>query len=118
MVTIHLTDDLERIVQSAVRTGRYASEDDVVRDALLRLAQTTRESTGTAGQTNEPGQEGKLLTKTEFHRHLVTIGLMDRVPDSKPAPGDPDAPLVDHEGEIISEMVIRERLIEWLAGFL
>ena len=118
MITIHLTEDLERLVLDAVGTGRYASQDDVVRDALLRLGQTASETTRTSGQGNEPGQEGKPLTKNEFHRHLVKIGLMDQVPDSKTAAGDPNDELIDHEGEIISENVIRERLIEWLLTFL
>jgi Arc/MetJ-type ribon-helix-helix transcriptional regulator len=34
---IHLSEDLEQIVQDAVRTGLDAREDDVVRDALTRL---------------------------------------------------------------------------------
>ena len=118
MLTVHLAEDLERFVVGAVQTGRYASADDVVRDALLRLEQTAREASGASGQGAEPGQEGKPLTKTEFHRHLVKIGLMDQVPDSKPSAGDPDEELIDHEGEIISETVIRQRLIEWLLTFL
>jgi hypothetical protein len=33
-------------------------------------------------------------------------------------PDDADAPSIDDEEEIISDVVIRERLIEWLVGFL
>jgi len=43
---------------------------------------------------------------------------MDQAPDSNAASGDPNEQLIDNEGEIISETVIRERLIEWLIGFL
>ena len=39
-MTIDLSKDLEQIVHDSVRTGLYAREDDVIRDALLRLKQT------------------------------------------------------------------------------
>jgi Arc/MetJ-type ribon-helix-helix transcriptional regulator len=117
MMTIHLTDDLERFVLGAVRTGRYASEDQVVSDALLRLRLAMHEAEA-SGQSAEPGNEGKPLTKHEFHRHLVKIGLLDQAQDSSAASGDANEQLIDNDGGIISEMVIRERLIEWLVGFL
>ena len=60
---------------------------------------------------------GKKLTKQEFHRHLVKIGLLDRPPESN-AGGDNSHELIDGEGDIVDEVVIRERLIEWLTGFL
>lgn len=34
---IHLSEDLERFVHDQVRTGRFPSEDQVVREALERL---------------------------------------------------------------------------------
>ena len=36
-MTIHLSKDLEQIVHDVMRAGLYASEDDVIRDALIRL---------------------------------------------------------------------------------
>lgn len=36
---VHLTPDLERLVQSQLESGRYNSVSDVVRDALLLLGQ-------------------------------------------------------------------------------
>ncbi len=39
-MTIHLSKDLEKLVHDAVRDGLYARENDVIRDALLRLKQT------------------------------------------------------------------------------
>jgi putative addiction module CopG family antidote len=117
-MTIHLTEDLERFILDAVSTGRYAREDDVVRDALIRLRQALDESAETTERSPEPGQPGKQLTKREFHRHLVKIGLMDELPDPNAASANPDDQLIDYEGEIVSEVVIRERLIEWLVGFL
>jgi hypothetical protein len=46
-MTIHLSKDLERFVRDAVQTGRYASEDDVIRDALARLKETLPKNTKT-----------------------------------------------------------------------
>jgi putative addiction module CopG family antidote len=117
-MTIHLTEELQRFIRDAVSTGRYAREDDVVRDALIRLQQAMDESAETTDQGHQTGQQGKRLTKREFHRHLVRIGLMDQLPDTNAASDDPDPELIDNEGEIVSEVVIRERLIEWLVGFL
>jgi putative addiction module CopG family antidote len=39
-MTIHLSKELERFVHDAVRSGLYAREDDVIRDALNRLQQS------------------------------------------------------------------------------
>jgi len=36
-MTIRLSKDLEQIVHDALRAGLYAREDDVIRDALIRL---------------------------------------------------------------------------------
>ncbi len=38
-MTIHLSKELEQFVHNAVQAGRYATEDDVVNDALTRLKQ-------------------------------------------------------------------------------
>lgn len=37
MMTIHLSKELERFIQDAIRAGRYATEEEVVNDALNRL---------------------------------------------------------------------------------
>jgi len=48
-MTIHLPEDLERFVQEKVQSGRFASEDDAISEAvrLLRLAEDR--ATGKAG---------------------------------------------------------------------
>ena len=46
-MTIHLSKDLERFVHDAVRGGHYAREDDVIRDALIRLKQAMPKATQT-----------------------------------------------------------------------
>jgi Arc/MetJ-type ribon-helix-helix transcriptional regulator len=50
-MTIHLPKDLERFVQDAVRAGLYAREDDVIRDALIRLRQLMPKGAPTPGKS-------------------------------------------------------------------
>jgi Arc/MetJ-type ribon-helix-helix transcriptional regulator len=94
---IHLSKDLERIVHDAVVAGRYAREDDVIRDALTRLEQDMPKSTK------------KPLTVDEFDQHLLKLGLMSQLPDTEADFDDPDDQLIDIKGEPLSKTVIRER---------
>lgn len=57
----------------------------------------------------KPTKHKKLLTKAEFHRHLVEIGLMSQLPHTDADFEDPDDQLIDIKGEPLSETVIRER---------
>jgi len=116
-MTIHLPADLAEFIHDAVRAGRYEREDDVIRDAVSRLRQALQEAEA-ADSGGETSRQGKPLTKQELHRHLTAIGLMDQAPATTADPVPPADELIDAEGDIVSERVIRERLIEWLAGFL
>jgi Arc/MetJ-type ribon-helix-helix transcriptional regulator len=118
MKTIHLTEDLTRFLSEAVHTGRYASEDSVIADALIRLREAIGSNEKDSEESAGPGQQAKQLTKQVFQRHLVEIGLLDPPDPARVEPDNPDPSLIDDEGEIVSEVVIRERLIEWLTGFL
>ena len=97
-MTIHLPEDLESSIQAAVHSGRYASVDDAITQAvrlLLRLS-------------NAPAR--KPLTEQELEQKLVESGFLASV---RP-PRDPATPAwnfdpVKIEGEPISETVIRER---------
>ncbi len=114
---VHLTEDLERFVRDVVSAGRYATEADVFHDALERLRQSLDEGSESSQQSPQQGQPAKRLTKQEFQRHLAQIGLIDEPAGTSVASGKSDD-LHDDAGEIVSELVIRERLIEWLVGFL
>ena len=113
-MTIHLPEELARFIHDAVKSGRYASEDDVIRDAVSRLRQTLQQGDDAATSDFDAASQGKALTKQEFHRHLVDIGLMNEVPQSGPTP----SATAETEEEILSERMIRERLIEWLVKFI
>jgi putative addiction module CopG family antidote len=111
-MTIRLPKDLERFVQNAVQAGHYASESDVVNTALARLKQTMPKAAATPTgriKRTKAAEQKKPLTKDEFHRHLVDIGLMSQLPDTDADHDDPDDQLIDIEGEPLSETVIRER---------
>ncbi len=118
MKTIQLTEDLTRFLSEAVHTGRYASEDSVITDALIRLREQINLGNTSSEQIAEPGQPAKPLTKQVFQRHLVAIGLLDPPGPVGGESGDPDPSSSEGEEEILSEVMIRERLIEWLTGFL
>ena len=111
-MTIHLSKDLERFVRDAVRAGHYASEGDLVNDALVRLRQAMPEDVVSSARRTKgvkPPKQKKPLTKEEFHRHLVDIGLMSQLPDTAADFDHPDDELIDIKGEPLSETVIRKR---------
>jgi putative addiction module CopG family antidote len=117
MTSVHLTQDLEHFIRDAVRCGRYSNEGEVISDALIRLRNATDTSVNLSDDSGERSGPGKKLTKQGLHRHLVNIGLLGPPPDEGSG-ADNTLNLIDDEGEIIDEVVIRERLIEWLTGFL
>jgi Arc/MetJ-type ribon-helix-helix transcriptional regulator len=117
MTPIHLSEDLESFIRDAVRSGAYRSEDAVISDALVRLRSAMNLNIGASDETGLPSGTGKKLTKQGFQRHLVKIGLLDPPPETDSG-ADRSLDLIDDEGEVVDEMIIRERLIEWLTGFL
>lgn len=120
MKTIHLTEDLNAFLHEAVHSGRYANEDSVISDALTRLRQTINVGDSSSGPGIGTDQPGKPLTKQQFQRHLVEIGLLDPPVAAGREPDKPTAAAaaIPNEEEVLSEVLIRERLIEWLTGFL
>jgi len=63
-MTIHLPEDLERFVHEAVRAGRYAHEDDLIRDALEQLRTRTPTPTPGLGSIGAMRDDAELLDKT------------------------------------------------------
>ena len=112
---MRLSKDLARFVDAAVRSGLYAREDDVIRDALTRLEQALPKATQPSGQSTErakPARRGKKsLTVAEIHQQMVASGLITKLPN--PAldrnDDDPDDLPVPIDGEPLSETIIRER---------
>ena len=110
-MTIHLPEDLKRFVHNAVRGGRYANQDDMIRDALTRLRQTMPQDGGKARRRAKSAEEPKrkVLTEAELQQHMLEIGLMSQLPDTDADFDDPDDQLISIKGEPLSETIIRER---------
>jgi Arc/MetJ-type ribon-helix-helix transcriptional regulator len=113
-MTIHLSKDLEKIVRDAVRADLYAREDDVIRDALIRLRQAMPEATkpprkGSRRTKAAPPEPGRPLTPAELDQYMLETGLLSRLPDTDADFDDPDDEPITIEGEPLSETVIRER---------
>src|SRR2546423_891402 len=118
MISVHLTEDLERFIHDTVRGGLYSNEGAVISDALIQLRKSTNTDVDpSSDESSLPTGPGKKLTKQGFQRHLVKIGLLDPLPETDASTGC-SLELNDDEGDIVDEVVIRERLIEWLTGFL
>jgi putative addiction module CopG family antidote len=97
-MTIHLPEDVENSIQAAVDSGRYASVDDAIAQAIRLLLR----------QQTAPAR--KPLSEQELEQKLVESGFLASVPP----PPDPAMPSwsfepVKIEGEPLSETVIRER---------
>jgi putative addiction module CopG family antidote len=110
-MTIQLSQDLEQFVHDAVHTGRYASDDDVIRDALNRLRQAMSEESEKPGRTTRQAKpvQRKPMTIEELHQKLLAEGRISRLPDTAADFDDPDEQPVTIEGEPLSETIIRER---------
>jgi Arc/MetJ-type ribon-helix-helix transcriptional regulator len=108
---IHLSKDLEKFVHDAVSAGLYAREDDVIRDALVRLKQTMPKKTEMHSKEAKPTRQKTPLTIEQVHQRMFASGLISRLPD--PAEDidddDPDDQPIVIEGEPLSETIIRER---------
>lgn len=99
-----ISPDLEPFVRSLILNGRYASEDDVVADALRQLRNRQFSQFPTAPQA-QPS-----MTEREFQRQLLEAGILDHAPAGYTA----DEPYEDFEpvaiaGEPLSETIMRER---------
>src|SRR5215212_6949714 len=112
-MTIRLTKDLEQFVHDAVRSGLYAREDDVIRDALLRLKQAMPKDAAMPAQKTKRAKRSKAkqqpLSLEELHRQMLASGLITRLPDTAADFDDPDDEPILIEGEPLSETIIRER---------
>lgn len=112
-MTIRLPKDLERFVHEAVRAGHYATDDDVIRDALSRLKESMPVVNELPDKKNaKPGkraQRKKSLTPAEFDQHLLQTGLMSQLPETDADFDDPNDEPISIKGEALSETIIRER---------
>ncbi|WP_165073222.1 hypothetical protein [Paludisphaera rhizosphaerae] len=101
-MTIHLSKDLAQFVHEVVRAGRYATEAQVVEDALERLRVTMPpEEQATSNERN--------AAKASLHRRLMEMGLMTQPAEASSDLDDPEDRPIEIEGEPLSADIIRER---------
>jgi putative addiction module CopG family antidote len=99
MMTMHLPEDLQRYVQTEVQSGRFASPDEAISDALRLHRQKKQEAQSPR----------KALTPDELNRQLLEAGLLSQIP-ARPDPVDyQEFSTIAIEGEPLSETIIRER---------
>ena len=112
-MTIHLSKDLEKIVHDAVHAGRYANENEMIRDALMKLDQAmpkpAKAPAKKARSTESAPQEKQPLSPDELNQRLLASGLLTRLPDPAQDIDDDDDPPIMIKGEPLSETIIRER---------
>ncbi len=97
-MTIHLPNDLESSIQAAVHSGRFASVDDAIAEAVRLLLR------------QPPAPARRPLSEQELEQKLIESGFLASVPPTR----DPATPPwnfepITIEGEPLSETVIRER---------
>ncbi len=103
-MTIHLPEHLERYVHDQVVAGRFASEGEVILEALEkhRLAQQQ--------PPTAPASHGEVPTSLEMQRRLLEAGLITEI---KPPITDltpyQNRRAIPVRGEPLSEAIIRER---------
>jgi Arc/MetJ-type ribon-helix-helix transcriptional regulator len=111
-MTIHLSKELEQFIHDAVSMGLYAREDDVIRDAVIRLKQAMPDAAAPPKRTKRAKPAGMAikspLTVEELHQQMAARGLVT-LPDTAADFDDPDDEPIAIIGEPLSETVIRER---------
>ncbi len=100
-MNVHISEHAERIIRSQLQSGRYASEDEVIDEALRQL-----DSKPVPLADVNPSVAAHL----ELQRRLVAAGVLSEIKppitDTTPWQGREAVPI---EGEPLSEMIIRER---------
>ena len=98
-MTVHLPEDLQNYVQTEVQSGRFASPDEAISDALRLHRQKKQEAQSPR----------KALTPDELNNQMMEAGLLSQIP-TRPDPMDyQEFSPIAIEGEPLSETIIRER---------
>jgi Arc/MetJ-type ribon-helix-helix transcriptional regulator len=98
-MTIHLPEDVERSIETAVQSGRFASANDAVAAAWRSFQQIKQ---GKKKSAKKP------MTPDELNQQLLADGLISRLPNPAEDIDDDDDPIAV-KGEPLSETIIRER---------
>jgi putative addiction module CopG family antidote len=77
-MTIHLPEDLERYVQMKVRSGRFASEDELIGEAVRLL----RQKEEAASPSGEHPSETEAAGSGAVPAWQRVLDIMGKVPDT------------------------------------
>jgi putative addiction module CopG family antidote len=84
-MTIHLPEDLERYVQMKIRSGRFASEDEAIGEAVRLLRQKEEAEPPPSGDARKAADAGSAAVPA-WKRVLDIMGKVpDEVFDQMPA---------------------------------
>jgi putative addiction module CopG family antidote len=100
-MNVIVSEQTERIIRSQIQSGRYASEEAVIEDAVRRLE---------GELAPETSADAAIAASQQLQRRLFAAGLLSEIkpPIYDPAPWN-GRQAVPIEGEPLSETVIRER---------
>ena len=115
-MTIQIRQDLANVIEEMDQSRRYNHEEDLSHDALVQLRPASAAAL-TADQCVEIDLLEAPSSDQASRCDPAEIALENQSPDTGPEVNDAGAPSIDDE-EICCEVAIRERLIEWLVGFL
>jgi hypothetical protein len=109
----HLLSSLKALSPAQMRRLRQRLDSELAhpdRHAVGQPQEPPVRKLGKAAKRTKPAAQpsGKPLTKEEFHRHLIEIGLMSQLPDTSADFDDPDDEPIPIKGEPLSETVIRD----------
>jgi hypothetical protein len=101
---VQLCHDLERLVTAQIQSGRYAREEDVLRDVRAWLRERDPDEVVDQSTARRP------MSDEEFRQHLLRTGRVSQLPAA-----DREGQLQDAwepirvEGEPVSQTILRER---------
>ena len=101
---VQLCHDLEQLVTSQLRSGRYTREEHILREVRAWLRERQPDEVPERSATPPP------MSDDEFRQHLLRTGRVSRLPtgDRKSLPREPWEP-IRVEGEPVSQTILRER---------
>jgi Arc/MetJ-type ribon-helix-helix transcriptional regulator len=90
-MTIHLPKDVERSINAEVTSGNFASADEAIAAAWHAFVRhRPQEQPAKRARRAKPTAPKQPMTRDEFHRRLIEIGMMSRLPDTAADFDDPD----------------------------
>jgi hypothetical protein len=105
----HLLSSIKALSRGQMRQLRQELDSELSRPEQPKKPPARTSSKGAKRAKTASPPAKKPMTKDEFHRHLIEIGLMSKLPDTAADFDDPDDEPIAIKGEPLSETVIRER---------